>query len=131
MRTLKYLFAYSVKQKTRVHKLDFIGSFLQAKINDRVFVNLDSIYADCFPEYSKYFGIDLILLKSMYGMNNYGKLFAADLTQWLLETEFVQSQCQMSIYSKYAPYGINNFVLSYVDDCVYCYSSEALGKWFM
>ena len=37
----------------------------------------------------------------------------------------------MSIYYKYATYGTQIFVLSYVDDCVYWYTSEALGKWFV
>ena len=37
----------------------------------------------------------------------------------------------MSIYYKYALYGTNIFVLSYVDDCVYCYTSETIGKLFM
>ena len=52
-------------------------------------------------------------------MTNSGKLFADDLTEWLLEAGFIKSQCQMSIYYKYAPYGSNIVVLSYVDDCVY------------
>ena len=38
------------------------------------------------------------------------------------------SQCQMSIYYKYAPDGKQSVVLSYVDDCVYWYNSGALGK---
>ena len=33
----------------------------------------------------------------------------------------------MSIYYKYAPDG----TLFYVDDCVYWYTSEAIGKWFV
>ena len=37
----------------------------------------------------------------------------------------------MSINYKYAPDGTNTGVLSYVDDCVYWYTSKALGKWFM
>ena len=37
----------------------------------------------------------------------------------------------MSIYYKYAPDGSNFFVLSYVDDCVYWYTNEDLGKWFV
>ena len=47
----------------------------------------------------------------MYGMTNYGKLSADELTEWLLEVGFVQYQCHMS--------GKNIVVLSYVDDCVY------------
>ena len=38
----------------------------------------------------------------MYSMNNYWNLFADGLTEWLLEAGFIQSQCQMSIYYKYA-----------------------------
>ena len=41
MRTLKYLLLY------------FIEAFLQAKLKNRVFVNLESRYADYFLEYAK------------------------------------------------------------------------------
>ena len=37
----------------------------------------------------------------------------------------------MSIYYKYAPDGSKHFVLSYVDDCVYWYTTETLGKLFV
>ena len=50
MRTLKYFLTDAVKHKARVHYLDFIGAFLQAKVKNRVFVKLDSRYADYFPE---------------------------------------------------------------------------------
>ena len=79
MRTLKYFLADASKHKARVHQLDFIGAFLQAKVENRVFVKFDIRYTDYFPEYSKYFGRALILLKSMYGMTNYRKLFADKL----------------------------------------------------
>ena len=36
----------------------------------------------------------------------------------------------MSIYYNYALYGTEIVVLSYVDDCVYWYNSEALVKLF-
>ena len=41
----------------------------------------------------------------MYGITNSGKLFVDELPEWLLEAGFIKSQCQMSIYYKYAPYG--------------------------
>ena len=52
---------------------------------------------------------------------------------------FIQYWCQISIYYKYAPDGVKIFVLSYVYDCVYWYTSGALGymnflwytHWFM
>ena len=65
-------------------------------------MKLDSRYADYFPEYSNYFVRALRLLKSMYIMTNSGKLFADELTKWLLEAGFILYQFQMSIYYKYA-----------------------------
>ena len=109
MRTLNYFLADAAKHKARVHQLDFIGSFLQAKVKNRVFVKLDMRYADYFPEYSQYFGRALKLLKFMYVMTNSSKLFANELTEWIIEEGFMQSQCQMSIYYKYAPDGYKIF----------------------
>ena len=37
----------------------------------------------------------------------------------------------MSIYNKYVPYVSKIVVLSYVDDCVYWYTNEDIGKWFV
>ena len=45
----------------------------------------------------------------MYGMTISGKLFADELTEWLIEAGFIQYQCQMSIYYKYAPDGKTMF----------------------
>ena len=64
-------------------------------------------------------------------MTNSGKLFADELTEWLLEAGFIQSQFHMSIYYKYVPDGSKQIVLSYVDDCVYCCTNEDPGKWFV
>ena len=59
------------------------------------------------------------LLNYVYGMTKYGKLFYDELTEWLLEAGFIQSQFQISIYYKYALDGTKVVVLYYVDDCVY------------
>ena len=113
-------------------QLDFIEAFLQAKVKGRVFVTLDAKYGDYFPEYREYFGRPLRLLRSMYGMTISGKLFADDLTDWLVNVAgFKQSQCQGSIYYKVLETGERIVVLSYVDDCVYYHTSEDLGRWFV
>ena len=79
--------------------MNFIGEFVKAEVNNRVFVKLDSRYDNYFTEYSGYFGRALRLLKSMYGMTNYGNVFADDLKEWLInESGFKQPQCQMYIY---------------------------------
>ena len=68
----------------------------------------------------------------MYGMNNYGKLFSDELTNWLInEAGFNQSKCKMYVYYKYAPDGYKSAVLYYVYDCVYWYTYEELVKWFV
>ena len=64
-------------------------------------------------------------------MENSENLFSDELTEWLLESGFIQSQYQMAIYYKYAPDGIKIVVFSYVDDCFYLYTYEALGNWFV
>ena len=84
MSNSKYFLADASKHKTRVHQLDFIGAFLQAKVKNRVFVKLDIRYTDYFPEYAQYLGRALRFLNSMYGMTNSGKVFADELTEWLL-----------------------------------------------
>ena len=70
---------------------------MQAKLKNRVSIKLDIRYTYYFPEYAKYFGRALSLLKSMYVMTKSGKLFADELTEWLLEAVFIQFQYQMSI----------------------------------
>ena len=67
----------------------------------------------------------------MYGMTNSGNLFDDELTEWSLESGFIQSKCQISIYYKYVRDGTKIVVLSYVDDSVYWYTSIALEKWFV
>ena len=64
-------------------------------------------------------------------MTNSGKLFSDELTEWLLELGFIRSQSNMSIYYKYASDGSKQIVLSYVDDCLYWYTNEDPGKWFV
>ena len=91
-------------------------------------MKFDSRYAEYFPEYSSYFGRALRLLKSMYGITNSGKWFSDELKECLLEAGFIWYQFQMFIYYEYAPDGGKFVVSCYVDDCVYCYTSEALVK---
>ena len=131
MRTLTYFLEDDFKHKVRVDQLGFIGAFLQSKFKNKVFVKLDIIHADYFTKYSSYSGRALILLKYLYGMTNSGTLFSEELIYWLIEAGFLQSKHQMSIYYSYAPDGTKTVVLYYVDDCVYWYTSEALGKWFV
>ena len=46
MRNLKYFLADSTKYKVRFHQLKFIGALLKEKVKNRIFVKLESRYAD-------------------------------------------------------------------------------------
>ena len=65
-------------------------------------------------------------------MTNYGNIFADKITNWMIDEEgFRQSQFQMPIYYKFVPDGSKIVVLYYIDDCIYCYTSDYIGKLFM
>ena len=63
MSNLNYFLEDAAKHKAILHQLDFIGAFLKSNVKHRVFVELDSIYVEYFPEYANYFGIPLRLNK--------------------------------------------------------------------
>ena len=68
----------------------------------------------------------------MHGMTNSGKLFVDELINWLIDKAGVdQFKCQISVYYKYAPYGLKLVVLCFIDDCVYCYTYEELVNFFV
>ena len=130
MRTMKYLLAGDSNHKARLHELDLIISFLPANVKHRVFVKLESRYGEYFREYCNYFGKPLGLKKAIYGMIHYIIFFSEEINNWLIDVEgFKQWQCKISIYYKYAPYGSKLVVLTYVDDCVFRYTSKEVGKW--
>ena len=62
-----------------------------------IFINLDARYAEYFIKYSCYFGIALRLRKAMYGMNNSRKIFFDELTEWMIESGFIQFQYQIPL----------------------------------
>ena len=63
MRNFKYFLSDAVKHKSRVNQLYFIGSFFQAKVKNRLFVKLDSRYADYFFKTFKLFWNILEIIK--------------------------------------------------------------------
>ena len=58
-------------------------------------------------------------------MNNSGKLFADELTNWMIyEAGFNHYKCKMSVYYNYALDDSKLVVLSYVYENVYWYTSK-------
>jgi hypothetical protein len=72
-RALKIFLAHASYLCVRIHQLDFVGAFLQAKVHSRIFMKLPALYRSIFPEYQKYCGTPLRLIKSMNGMTFSGK----------------------------------------------------------
>ena len=63
-------------------------------------------------------------------MNNSVKK-SDELTDWFIEVVGLKIIFPYYIYYKYAPDESRLVVLSYFDDCVYCYTYEELVKWFV
>ena len=82
---MKFFLADAARHKARGNQLDCIGAFLQATVKSRVFVELKFKYAGFFPHYKQYCGWTLRLVRLMYGMTISGKLFADELTNWLVK----------------------------------------------
>jgi hypothetical protein len=130
--------ANSAKHKVRVRQLDFVGAYLQAKTRHRVFIRLPTVYGDLWPEYKKYSGVPLRLIKSMYGMTLSGKYWWQELQEFLVQKAFVPSTTVPCFFSKHFDDGSFIKLLNYVDDLLYCSNSpshmqafeESLGKRF-
>ena len=123
--TLNYFSVADAKHKSRLHQFYLFAEFLQANVKHIFFVKLDNRYREYFQEYWNYFGIPLRPKNSMYGMTNHRNIFDNEPTNWLIyEAIFINSQCKMSIYYKYAQDVSNLVVLSCVDDCIYWYKCE-------
>ena len=64
--TQKYFLSDNPKHKSRLYQFFFIGSFLQANMKHGVFVKFSSRYGEYFPEFVNYFGIPVVMNKSIY-----------------------------------------------------------------
>ena len=112
MRTLKYFPRKCFHEQSKGTPIGFHWSISTVQCKPYSLVKLDIRYGEYLPEYCNYFGIPLILKKSMYGITNYVKRFSDDLTDCLIYVAgSKKSQLQMSIHYKYAPYGSRIVVL--------------------
>jgi hypothetical protein len=123
-RALKLFLAHAARLQVRVRQLDFVGAFLQAKVRRRIFVKLPAIYGSIFPEFKKYCGAPLRLLKSLYGMTLSGKYWYQDLMEFLVSIGFTQSTVIRCLFFQRYPDGSVIFLLNYVDDMLYYGTSD-------
>ena len=74
-RLLKVFLAEAAHRKRHVYQADYVGAYLQANMDRRVFVRLPADWATHFPEFVEWFGVPLLLKKSAYGINSAGQLW--------------------------------------------------------
>ena len=75
-RLLKVFLAEAARRRRSVYQSDFVGAYLQAYMDRVVYVKLPKEWAEYFPDLAKWFGVPLLLVKSAYGINSAGRLWA-------------------------------------------------------
>jgi hypothetical protein len=116
--------------KAWVWQLVFIGAYLQAKACSHVFVHMPAIYGQLFPEFVKFCGRSLHLLKSMYGMMYSGKYWFEELQDWLQENGYVQCSSCLALFVKEDGKGSIIKLLDYIDDMIYFSNLEDMLNTF-
>ncbi len=122
--------AHAARLKVRVKQLDFVGAFLQAKEQSRVFVKMPAIHGEVFPDIKQYCGKPLRLLKSMYGMTLSRKYWYQELQEFLIQMGFTQSTVVRCLFHKKFSDGSQIMLLDYVDDLIYFGTKDATVKQF-
>ena len=67
-RELKIFVAYAVFKKCRIYQIDFVGAFLHAVSRNKTYTVLPKEWKELFPDLEEWFGVPLLLLKSVYGV---------------------------------------------------------------
>ena len=123
-RSFKLFLANATKYKCRIKQLDFVGAYLQAKMQSDVWICIPKYYATLFSEYKEYFGRPIKLEKSMYGQTVSGKNWYEELHEFLISKGFMASPNCPSMYTRRNEDGSLMKLLNYVDDMLYFCSND-------
>jgi Reverse transcriptase (RNA-dependent DNA polymerase) len=77
-RTLKVFLAEAARRQRHVYQADYVGAYLQAKMDRVIYVTLPAALAEVFPDLAEWFGVPLLLEKAAYGINAAGCLWAEE-----------------------------------------------------
>ena len=131
-RTVLTFIAHSTKHKRNPKQLDFIGAYLQANMQSRIYVTLQNDYKTHFPDLNKYFDRPLLLKKTLYGLTVSAKYWNEELVKWLRFNKFAnlkQSTSDPSLFSYSDEKKWIRFIF-YVDDVLYYGDSNETEKKF-
>ena len=129
---LKLFLAEAARLGLPVYQVDFVSAYLQSLMDRPVYVMFPAKWKDIMPEFSKWFGRPLLMVKSVYGVSNAGRLWAEELYGWLVnDFGFVPSKVNPGILFFDCP-KTGDFILlaCYIDDLVYAPSSTAVREIF-
>jgi Reverse transcriptase (RNA-dependent DNA polymerase) len=128
-RTLKVFLAEAARQQHHVYQADYVGAYLQAKMDRVTYVTLPAALAEVFPDLAKWFGVPLLSEKAAYGINAAGRSWAKEQFNWYLEYGFTQSTVDLSLF--YYTKGEDWIVLlSYCDNTAYFASTDDVRQRF-
>ena len=83
-------------------QLYYISAYIKGKFRSRIFVYLDEIVGEVYPEFSKYVGRPLLLERALYGLATSGKYWYEELNEYLLLIGFKKSTVDPCYYSRKA-----------------------------
>ena len=127
---VKHFLALAAHHKCRVYQLDYIGAFLQADAQSRVITILPAEWKEFFPDLAEYFGVPLLILKSLYGQKDSMSNWDQKQSQWLINTYgFSRCPSEESIYQFHHD-GHFIYMINIVDDQLYFSNHTPLRKDF-
>ena len=127
---VKIFLAMAAFHKCRVYQLDYTGAFLQAPATTRVVTILPAEWKEFFPDLAEYFGVPLLILKSLYGQTESMKNFDIRQSNWLVnDYGFQRCPSEESIYH-YHHDGHFIYMNNVVDDQLYFSNYDPLRKNF-
>lgn len=131
-RTVRTFVAHTTKRRRRLKQLDFVATYLQARMCARIFLCLQSEYANYFSALWDYFYIHLLLKRTLYGLTVSSKYWNDELVDWLKNNNFgnfSQSTADQSLFSYENGQKWIRFIF-YVYDGLYYGDSDTTEKCF-
>ena len=117
----------AAKLKKQVIQIDFVGTFLQARVKQCLFVTLPAEFESYFSDIGK----PQLLDKAMHGTSIASKCWNEDLTEYFTKSAgFSQSSVDSSLFIKRLPDGKYIELILYVDDAMMFFDSDQTKEEF-
>ena len=124
MKSILLMLSIAAKDDLELHQLDFDTAFLNATVQDTVFME----QPEGFHEGSV--NLVLRLLKALYGLKQAPHEWNKCINQFLKELGWNPLTCDSCVYVKYSKSGRLMLICLYVDDTVVCFHVEDKQEWF-